>query len=116
MSPANTRSVASDERRCQFRYPVGVELFYKLTRNGTILDQGSGRTVDFSGAGLLFQSDRKLPTGIELELLIDWPVRLDGATVLHAAVSGRVVRSTAEGTAVTIRRFRFLPGPARGKR
>ncbi|HEY1239289.1 MAG TPA: hypothetical protein VGF16_01980 [Bryobacteraceae bacterium] len=93
-----------------------MELVYKLTRNGTILDQGSGRTVDFSGTGLLFQPDRKLPSGVELELLIDWPVQIDGATVLHAAISGRVIRTSVEGTAVTIRRFRFLPGPANLKR
>lgn len=116
MSPEIRSSVVSDERRWQYRYPVGVDLSYRLTRNGTILDQGSGRTVDFSGTGLLFQPNRKLPSGVELELLIDWPVRIDGMTVLHAAISGRVVRSTANGTAVEIRRFRFLPGPASAER
>lgn len=116
MSPESRSSVASDERRWQYRYPVGVDLFYKFARNGTILDQGSGRTVDFSGTGLLFQPERRLPSGVELELRIDWPVRIDGMTVLHAVVSGKVVRSTAEGAAVEIRRFRFLPGPACAKR
>ncbi len=116
MSPEIRSSVASDERRYQHRYPVGVDVFYKLTRNATTLDQGSGRTVDFSGTGVLFQPDRRLPSGVELELLIDWPVQIDGVTVLHAAISGRVVRSTADGTAVEIRRFRFLPGPASAKR
>jgi hypothetical protein len=113
MTPARRKSVASDERRCQYRYPVGVDVFYKLTRDGTILEQGAGRTVDFSGTGLLFQPDRNLPSGVDLELLIDWPVRIDGETVLHAAIFGKVIRSSAEGTAVTIRRFRFLPGPVR---
>jgi hypothetical protein len=117
MSQAGQVSIGSGskERRSHHRYPVGLELFYKLDRGGPIAHQGSGKTLDFSEKGLLFQPDQRLPRGSAVELLIDWPVRLDGTPVLHAAISGRIVRSTANRTAVRIGQFRFLPGPARLK-
>jgi hypothetical protein len=95
------------ERRSSRRYPVGLDLRFALSRRGAVLERGSGRTRDFSEGGVFFQPFRLsgiLPPGVDAELFLDWPARLNGEAVVTVTISGRIVRSSADGIAVQISR------------
>lgn len=103
MFPALETQIAStDDRRSHRRYPVGLDVRYKLSRNRRILREGHGRTRDVSKGGVLFNADQALPPGVDVELSIDWPARVPGAPAIEATICGRIVRSNSNGIAVRI--------------
>lgn len=101
------------ERRSDRRYDLRLELRWKLIRRRRILEAGQGNTVDFSSGGVLFESDRAMPVGLNVELSIAWPVLLHNVAQLQLVVSGKVVRSQGRRTAIrmTQHEFRTLAQP-----
>jgi hypothetical protein len=72
------RAVAGiEERRASARFPIRCELQLKTSNKRFAILTGTGRTVNISSSGLLFQSNSNLPLGSWLELSIEWPVRLN---------------------------------------
>jgi hypothetical protein len=83
MSPApvaagKIRSVADfrPEQRSHRRYPIALELDYRLLRRGRIERQGSGRTIDIGCGGVRLETNESLPVGRLIELMISWPFLL----------------------------------------
>jgi hypothetical protein len=104
-TPSLKRNVASHERRLSMRVPLTTPVQYTVGRL-----KGRGVTCNVSNSGLLIKTDRVLPTGRQIQLVINWPAKLNKEHVLLLVADGRVVRSTAEGTAVELRQgyeFRF---------
>jgi hypothetical protein len=95
------------ERRARLRYTVELDLRYKVTWRQQVLHEGSGKTCDFSRNGIFFHAEQALPTGLAVELSIDWPMLLDGVCPLQLRISGKVLRSSEAGTAVKIMRHWF---------
>jgi hypothetical protein len=63
-----------------------------------------------SSSGLLLVTDRILSPGRKVQVLIDWPVKLDERVGLRLVVFGAVVRVGTEGApqaAVRIERYEF---------
>jgi hypothetical protein len=86
------------ERRSRQRFPLALALEYRLL--GKRECRGSGQTCNISSAGVLFEvADRQAFSGL-IELLVSWPVLLNGACALKLVMKGRVVRS--EGAAVAM--------------
>lgn len=71
------------------------------------MEEGSGTTRDFSAGGVFFHADRPLPPEGEVELNMDWPVKIRGGSSLTVMISGRIVRSTARGVAIQISHSEF---------
>lgn len=94
------QSIAGD-RRSDRRYELPLELRWKLIRRRKVLYTGEGQTLDLSSGGILFDSRRPLPVGLDVELSISWPILLNNSAPLQLVVMGRIVRST--GTQVAIR-------------
>lgn len=101
------------ERRSDRRYRLNLDLRWKLIRRRRILEAGQGATVDFSSGGVLFESDRAMPVGLNVELSIAWPVLLHNVSQLQLVVVGKVVRSQGRRTAIrmTQHEFRTLAQP-----
>jgi hypothetical protein len=99
MSPTPTlqRTLATRDRRCNLRFRITAPAEYTL---GPI--HGACVISNISASGVFIQTPCTLPIGRRLELLIDWPAKLDGNLRLQLSVKGKVLRSTAEGTAVEI--------------
>src|SRR5215472_7973116 len=95
------------ERRQSRRYELNLDVHFKLRKKGKFVKGGHGRIHDVSRGGIFFVTDAVLPLGTTLRLLVEWPVRFQGKTRLEWVVDGTVLRSTALGTAVNIRRQRF---------
>jgi len=63
--------------------------------------------MDFSSGGILFHSDKPLPEGYQVEISISWPVVLENFPALQLAVSGVILRTTENGSAVRILNHEF---------
>jgi len=99
------------DRRDDRRYPIELELQYRvLARKRTHL-QGDGRTLNMSSGGILFTGDQNLPAGAFVELSINWPVLLQNACPLTLLVVGRVVRCEDQTLAVKTSRYEFVARP-----
>lgn len=100
-------SSAEPEQRLYRRYPIRLELQYKMRKLGLVKLTGSGRTVNISRGGVFFESDRPLPEHGEIDLVVNWPFLLDDACPLKLIVRGRIVRSDKKGSAVRMRSYDF---------
>jgi hypothetical protein len=86
---------------------------FRIVRRRQVLEIGSGRTVNMSAGGVLFQSTHALAVGDEVELSIAWPAQLDNKVRLQLCVVGRTVWSGDNSTAVQIQRYEFrTAGPS----
>ena len=95
-----------ERRKCR-RYGIDLDLRWKLIRRRRLLESGVGHTVDLSSSGILFNGDRLLPIGLDVELSISWPVLLSNAVPMQLIVYGQVVRSTQDCTAVVMVQHEF---------
>ena len=97
---AASDQIAGDRREDR-RYPIELELKYKVIRRKRVLDTGVGHTVDLSSGGVLFEAERPLPAGLNAELSITWPVLLHNVAPMRLLVIGKIVR--ADRTRIAIR-------------
>jgi PilZ domain len=98
----NSTHSATDmiDRRLRRRYPIALNLEYRMLSGSQVLRVGSGATVNLSSGGVLFQCQHPLPPQAYVELRIDWPFLLNGVLRLQLKVQGCVVRSDGQGTAI----------------
>src|SRR3954471_23764732 len=92
---AKAADTIAGDRREDRRYGIHLEVKWKLIRRRRVLDTGTGKTLDLSSGGLLFEPGRHLPAGLNVELSIAWPVMLHDVAPLQLVVSGRIVRVNA---------------------
>jgi PilZ domain len=88
-------------RRLARRYDLALEVRWNLRGRNRLLDAGTGRTVNLSSGGVLFESDCHLPVGLKVELLIEWPSLLHDTHPLQLRVAGTIVR--ADGLRLAVR-------------
>ena len=93
------------ERRLHRRFPIALEVQYQLRKK--VAHFGSGRTLNISSGGILFQTKDPLPSSGEIDLALDWPILLDDGCPLKLLVYGQITRSDARGTAVTVLKHDF---------
>jgi len=95
------------ERRAKIRFEITRPLRYRVLR-GAFLDRvATGRALDASSNGVLFESETELKIGDPLELQIDWPLSLDDRVPLQLVTAGCVVRVEGNRCAVTVERYEF---------
>src|SRR5262249_967671 len=99
--------VIRGDRRYDRRYGIALEVRWKLVRRRKVLDSGTGRTVDLSSGGILFDAGRQLPVGLNVELSIAWPALLHNVAPMQLAVSGRIVRTHGNRTAIHMNQHEF---------
>ena len=98
---SNARKGIAGERRADRRYPIMLDLRWKLTHRKRVLETGEGTTVDFSSGGIRFEAGRTMPEGFGVELAIRWPVLLHNVAPMQLVVHGRIIWS--EGDQIAIR-------------
>jgi len=99
--PSQRTDGIAEDRRQDRRYEINLDLRWKLIRRRKVRDTGVGRTMDLSSGGILFDAQRQLPVGLNVELAIAWPILLHDSSPLQLLIHGRIVR--ASGTRVAIR-------------
>jgi hypothetical protein len=103
----------NQDRRDDRRYPIELELHYRVIGRGRPQLNGGGRTMNMSSGGVLIGVDQNLATGTFVELSIHWPVLLQKTCPLTLQIVGRVVRCEDRTVAVKTSRYEFITRPAR---
>ena len=106
------------ERRGRQRYRIEQDMSYRCLSGGQPTDEGVGRIVDISSAGVRFTTSHALRVGSVIEISMKWPALLDDRCLLKLEIFGLVVRSDAHEAAVRIAHYEFktrssnaFPGP-----
>jgi hypothetical protein len=88
------------EQRSHQRYPIELEVEYRLLAKGQSDLLGSGKTRNISSGGVLIDAlGPPPPTGL-IELMLSWPFLLEGVCPLKLVMRGRIVRSDVRGIAI----------------
>jgi hypothetical protein len=93
----------SPEQRSHQRYPIELEVEYRLVTKGQSDQLGSGKTRNISSGGVLINALNALgapPAGSTIELMLSWPFLLEGVCPLKLVMRGRIVRSDMRGVAI----------------
>ena len=107
MAQKNSRVNASD-RRTSRRFGIQQEVLYKiLDHRVAASESGTGKTLDISSGGMLFETQQQLRTGKRVEVSVSWPALLDGACPLKFVAFGRVVRAEENRAAMHIEQHEF---------
>jgi hypothetical protein len=100
-------TISSEERRRRQRFPIECELRYRLLDARRHLPQQSGKTLNISSRGVLFETSCDLPVGKRVELSIAWPALLNEKCRLKMVAVGRVVRVENGKAAALIQKHEF---------
>ena len=96
--------VVFGERRHKSRYPIQLELRYRLAAGK---QHGSGITMNISSEGVRFRCRESLPINSQITLAISWPVFLNERCGLTLVMSGSVVRGDSTSSAVRVYSYEF---------
>jgi hypothetical protein len=110
LKDAELQATPRPDRRLRTRYPIRLDLQYKLLNRGPVKQTGSRRTLNLNSGGIFFETNDFLPTRGLILLVMRWPILLDGACPLKVLVQGRIVRTDAKGTAVRVSSYEFCTG------
>ena len=99
--------IRATDRRRKFRFPIRRELRYKVLAGGTIVDSGTGQTINLGSGGVAFSIDHELKSEAFIELSISWPMLLDNTCPMRLIVFGRVLRSQGRKSVCTIDKYEF---------
>ena len=103
----NTVSQEAKERRRRQRFEITCELRFRVLDSRRHLPQQSGKTINMSSKGLLFESPFDLPIGQRVELMIAWPAMLNEKCRLKMVAQGRIVRADNGRVAAMIQKHEF---------
>jgi hypothetical protein len=95
-----------DPRRHR-RYPVSLNVTYKLFHNGRIERWGSGQTLNVSSGGACFECGDSFRVAGVIELVMNWPCLLQGVCPLKLVMRGRIVRVDGGRIAVEAEHHEF---------
>jgi hypothetical protein len=95
------------ERRSSLRFPVIAELEYEFRPGAKKSKTGRGVTVNLSGTGVLFHSDKPLPPGIGIYFSIKWPTPPEDRTGIRLVGIGNIVRVDGNCVAIHFTRHEF---------
>jgi len=109
-----TTAEATSDRRSSSRFPIDREVRYRVLNKKGNQDQGTGRTLNMSSAGILFTTDHVLLPGRTVEVAVSWPAQLNNACPLKLVARGRIVRFEPGKAAIEIHHYEFRTQSAKG--
>jgi hypothetical protein len=101
------------DRRTKRRYPINLEVQYRLLKHRRVERLGAGHTLNISSGGVLFEADGLLPGSGPIELALNWPFLLHGSCNLKLVIRGRIVRSNEKAIAIRAEFHEFRTAGAR---
>lgn len=88
------------DRRSDRRYDMRLPVRYRLLRGSRVLYEGTGTTVNVSRGGVAFETERFLPSGLSIQLWVEWPVLHRGREPMVLRLAGRILRCDGEEVGV----------------
>ncbi len=99
--------VLDGDRRAKQRFPLKLDLRFKVVYRGKALASGAGRTLDICSGGIRFLPDAPIRPGASVELSVSWPALLDGVCSMQLNLSCRALRSDGKVTVCEIGKYEF---------
>jgi len=101
------RETIRGDRRMQRRYPLELDLEFRIMNGDKVVSTGTGRTGNISSGGVLFHAAEHVLNGRGVELSVRWPAVLGNAPFLELKIVGRMIRNDAHGIAIRMNRYYF---------
>jgi hypothetical protein len=95
------------DRRLQRRYPIELDLEFRIMKDDQVVSTGAGKTGNISSGGVFFHAVEDVPSGPHVELAVRWPAVLGNSPFLELRIFGRLVRNDAHGVAMRMSRYHF---------
>ena len=95
------------DRRAHRRYPIILEVEYKLLKLGRVIQVGSGRTQNISKGGIFFEADDTLHSSGRIELTLCWPMMLEGVFPMKLVIQGSIKRNDGKWIAISTKSHEF---------
>lgn len=109
----NTNGDSRYDRRRNIRFPLEMELRYRVSaRAGQWVD---GKSVNISSSGMLLRAKSVPPRGSKVQMAVHWPTLLDDCIPLRLVVQGRVVRAAGSEAAVRFDSIEFRTAKEPGR-
>lgn len=105
--PLNIEHAGNTDRRHSDRFPIEREVHYRVLNKRSGDEQGDGKTINMSSAGILFTTEEMVLPGRRLEVAINWPAQLNNKCALKLVARGRVVRFEDGRAAMEIQQYEF---------
>ena len=102
--------------RAHRRYPILLDVDYKILSHGRVDRMGTGKTLNVSSGGACFECVDALPVEGSIELVINWPFLLEGVCPLKLIMRGRIVRIEGHRVAVRVLHHEFRTAGVRASR
>jgi len=96
-----------NDRRQRKRFPLRLEVEYRVFGKSHSIIAGNTKTVNISGEGVLLAENAAVVRGQLVELSILWQAGIRGQPNTTLEILGRVLRVDDGGTAVRILRYGF---------
>ena len=107
VAPAESIGTHQSERRLHQRYPIKLDVEYKLLYRRRVQREGFCRTVNIGSRGVLLDLKDALQGQGSIELSIKWPLLLEHLIPLSLMVSGKIVRNDGNSIAVKFLQLEF---------
>jgi hypothetical protein len=101
------RDTIRGDRRLQRRYPVELDLEFKIIDGDKVVSTGAGKTGNMSSGGVLFHAGDGVANGAHVELAVRWPAVLGNSPFLELRIYGRLVRNDSHGVALRMSKYHF---------
>jgi hypothetical protein len=95
------------DRRLQRRYPLELDLEFRVIDGDNVVFTGTGKTGNLSSGGVLFHAGDDVQYGPHVELAVRWPAVLGNSPFLELRIFGRMVRNDSQGVAMRMSRYHF---------
>lgn len=108
MADNDSRLDPAVERRASKRFAIEQDAFYRILDHRVVPpERGSGKTVDISSGGVLFETEQRLRPGKRVEVSVNWPANLEGGCPLKFVAFGRIVRADGRRAAMRMEQHEF---------
>lgn len=102
-----TRDRIQGDRRLQRRYPLELDLEFRIIDGDRVVAAGAGKTGNISSGGVLFHAADEVLAGGHVELAVRWPAVLGNSPFLELRIFGRLVRTDSQGVAMRMSKYHF---------
>lgn len=104
------------DRRATRRYAIRLQLHYRLLRGSRVLYEGCGTTTNMSRGGVEFETGRFLPSGLSIQMWVEWPILMRGCDRMLLRMAGRILRCDGDQVAVRTTWHEFVRAEAPASR
>ena len=95
------------DRRAKVRDPIKLRVRYRTLGRSPIAGVGESINLSSQGIFVVAPHQQKPSVGARLEAIVEWPIMLNGSSLLELVTLGTVQRTAADGFAASFGKHKF---------